>query len=58
MVIDCLAEDASRLPEPADRAIEIAGVLLPRIGARVEPGLARITLLRLDNPGDPFMTDR
>ena len=58
LVIDCLAGHAPRLPGPGDRTVTMAGVLLPRIGALVEPGLARIVLLRLDDPGDTLMTDR
>jgi HPr kinase/phosphorylase len=58
LVVDCLTDDSPRLPGPADQAIEIEGVLLPRIGACADPGLARITLLRLDHPGDAFMTHR
>ena len=58
LVIDCLLEDGPRLPVPADRSITVAGVQLPRIGAQVGPGLARIILLRLDHLGDTLMTDR
>jgi HPr kinase/phosphorylase len=58
LVIDCLTEHAPRLPGPGDRTITMAGIPLPRIGALVEPGLARIILLRLDEPGDTLMTDR
>ena len=58
LVIDCLTEHAARLPGPGDRAITMAGVLLPRMAALVEPGLARIILLRLDHPGDTLMTNR
>jgi HPr kinase/phosphorylase len=58
LVIDCLTEHAARLPGPGDRTITMAGVLLPRIAALVEPGLARLILLRLDHPGDTLMTDR
>jgi HPr kinase/phosphorylase len=58
LVIDCLAEHAPRLPAPGDRTTTLAGIPLPRIGAIVEPGLARIILLRLDDPGDTLMTDR
>lgn len=57
LVVDCLTDEAPRLPGPAERAIAIEGVLVPRVGARVDPGLARITLLRLDNPGDAMMTN-
>ena len=58
LVIDCLTEDPPRLPAPGDRTVALCGVPLPRIGARMGPGLARIILLRLDNPGDTLMTDR
>jgi serine kinase of HPr protein (carbohydrate metabolism regulator) len=58
LVIDCLAGPAERLPGPGDRTIAVAGVLIPRIAARVEPGLARFLLLRLDNPSDTLMTDQ
>jgi serine kinase of HPr protein (carbohydrate metabolism regulator) len=58
LVIDCLTNEASRLPTPGERSITLGGVSLSRIGARMEPGLSRIILLRLDNPGDTLMTDR
>jgi serine kinase of HPr protein (carbohydrate metabolism regulator) len=58
LVIDCLTDEAPRLPMPGERSITLGGVSLPRIGARLEPGLSRIILLRLDNPGDTLMTDR
>ena len=58
LVVDCLTEEGPRLPVSADRAITISGIQLPRIGAQVGPGLARIILLRLDNLGDTLMTDR
>lgn len=58
LVIDCLFEDGPRLPVPADRSITVAGLQLPRIGAQVGPGLARIILLRLEDLGDTLMTDR
>lgn len=57
LVIDCLTEAPPRLPLPDDRTLRLEGVALPRIGAVVEPGLARIVLLHLDNSGDDLMTD-
>lgn len=57
LIVDCLSEEAPRLPGPGERTLTLAGVRLPRIGAPVEPGLARIILLRLDEPGDDLMTD-
>jgi serine kinase of HPr protein (carbohydrate metabolism regulator) len=57
LVVDCQTEEGARLPAPADRAITISGIPLPRVGAQVGPGLARIILLRLDDPGDTLMTD-
>jgi HPr kinase/phosphorylase len=58
LVIDCLREAAPRLPDPDDRTKTMHGIAVPRIEACMEPGLARIILLRLDNPDDAFMTNR
>jgi HPr kinase/phosphorylase len=58
MVIDCLPEHPPRLPAPDDRTVTLCGVSLPRIGTRIEPGLSRIILWRLDHAGDVLMTDR
>jgi len=56
LVIDCLVEEGPRLPLPSDRAIYLEGIPLPRIGAQVRPGLARLILLRLGDAGDTLMT--
>jgi HPr kinase/phosphorylase len=58
MVIDCLPEHPPRLPAPNERTVCLCGVSLPRIGTRIEPGVSRIILWRLDHPGDVLMTDR
>jgi hypothetical protein len=57
MVIDCLPEHPARLPAPDDRTVTLCGVSLPRIGTRIEPGVSRIILWRLDHPGDVLMTE-
>jgi serine kinase of HPr protein (carbohydrate metabolism regulator) len=57
MVVDCLAEDPPRLPLKGDRHVTLCGVVLPRIAARITPGLAAILLLRLAVPGDTLMTE-
>jgi HPr kinase/phosphorylase len=57
MVIDCLLEHPPRLPAPSDRTVSLCGVSLPRIGTRIEPGVSRIILWRLEHPGDVLMTD-
>lgn len=58
LVVDCLTSEGPRLPGPGERTLTVDGVCLPRIGALLQPGAARIILLRLDNPGDAMMTDR
>lgn len=40
LVIDLAAEDADRLPDPAQRHIEIGGIFLPRLA--VAPGMAAL----------------
>ena len=57
LVIDCLAEDPPRLPGRGERLVTICGVVLPRIAARIVPGLSSVILLRLDDPGDTLMTE-
>jgi len=57
IVIDCLSERPPRLPAPSDRTVSLCGVSLPRIGTRIEPGVSRIILWRLDHPGDVLVTD-
>ena len=47
-VVD-LTKDPPRLPEAADCAVTLRGVVLPRIEARMQPGLAQVILLWLDN---------
>jgi serine kinase of HPr protein (carbohydrate metabolism regulator) len=49
LVID-LTGDPPRLPEAAERTVTLCGVPLPRIEARIEPGLPQAILLRLDHP--------
>ena len=56
LVVDCLTEDPPRLPAKGDRHVTLCGVDLPRIAARITPGLPAILLLRLADPGDTLMT--
>jgi hypothetical protein len=55
--VDCLTEDPPRLPAKGDRHVTLCGVDLPRIAARITPGLPAILLLRLADPGDTLMTE-
>lgn len=45
LVVDCRDAPGPRLPEPAETTTIISGIALPRIAARVEPGLAARVLL-------------
>lgn len=40
LVVDCLPEPGPRMPEPGETETFISGIALPRMGARVGPGLA------------------
>jgi serine kinase of HPr protein (carbohydrate metabolism regulator) len=57
LVIDCLLEDPVRLPERGDRLAMVCGVVLPRMAARVAPGLSSVILLRLDDLGNRLVTE-
>jgi HPr kinase/phosphorylase len=57
LIVD-LTENPPRLPEGAECRTVLCGVLLPRVEARIEPGLSQMILWRLDNPGDTLMADR
>jgi hypothetical protein len=57
LVVDCLGEDAPRLPVAGDRKVRIGDIGLPRIGVRFEPGIARLILLRLSDLHDTFLTE-
>jgi HPr kinase/phosphorylase len=50
LVVDGLVEESERFPSEDDRATTICGVQLPRIAARIAPGLAQLVLLQLGNP--------
>jgi HPr kinase/phosphorylase len=54
LVVD-LTANPPRLPEAAERRAVLCGVPIPRLEARIEPGLWRMILLRLNDPGDSLM---
>lgn len=54
VVVD-LTGDLPRLPEAAERRIALCGVVIPRLEARIGPGLAQMILLQLDNSDDTLM---
>ena len=54
-VVD-LTGDPPRLPEAADLEANLCGVALPRIEARMQPGLPQVILFWLGKIGDNLMT--
>ena len=55
LIVDCLGETPTRLPEAAQQSDAIEGVALPRLALRTEPALARIVLWRLRDLDDTVM---
>ncbi len=58
LVVDCLTDAPTRLPEAAERSATIEGVALPRLAHRVGPVLTRIVLWRLRDLDDTVMAER
>jgi HPr kinase/phosphorylase len=58
LVVDCLGDAPTRLPEAAEQTVAIEGVALPRLALRAEPTLARIVLWRLRDLHDTVVTER
>ena len=52
LIVDCLAQAPTRLPEAAERSDVVEGVVLPRLALRVDPAVALIVLWRLRDLDD------